>query len=352
MATILDSLTFDDVLLVPNYNPIESRRDVSTAVELGTYKFNIPLISANMDTITGKDMAFTMGAVLGGLGIIHRFQTPDAQGREWDSAYASGQGYPVGVAVGVSDVAEVKRAEHLYSLGARLFCIDIAHAHSKLMGKMLKRLRDWPDVFIIAGNVATYSGADSLASWGAHAIKVGIGAGSVCTTREKTGFGVPQLTAIMDCAKVDVPIIADGGIRKPGDVVKALAAGATMVMLGGMIAGTDETPGEMTCSERCEPQPCDCPQKFRRYRGMASTEAQTDYFGTVADWKTDEGVAMWLKAQGPVENIVNDVIGGLRSGLTYAGARNIKELHRKATFVRISTATHIEGTPHQGLARG
>lgn len=323
MATILDSLTFDDVLLVPNYNPIESRKDVSTKVNLGPYEYDIPLISANMDTITDWDMAVAMSN-LGGLGIIHRFQPQSDQIKGW---YFGDVDMNVGMAIGVGD-EELDRFDYLYSLGVRIFCVDIAHAHSKVMGKMLKQMRNCPNVFIIAGNVATYSGADSLVGWGAHAIKVGIGAGSVCTTREKTGFGVPQLTAIMDCAKVDVPIIADGGIRKPGDVVKALAAGATMVMLGGMIAGTDE-----------------CPQKGV-YRGMASREAQEDYFGEMSDWKTDEGVSMQVPNRGPVKNVIDDIMGGLRSGMTYAGARTIDELHRKATFVKISQATYQEGTPH------
>lgn len=345
MATILDSLTFDDVLLVPGYNPIASRRDVSTAALLGPYLFDIPLISSNMDTITEWEMAKTMRE-LGGLGIVHRFQPVENEAKDWLVATDYDASAAVGVSIGVSD-AEVARFEYLYEVGARIFCVDIAHAHSKLMGKMLKRLREYTDIFIIAGNCATYSGADSLASWGAHAIKVGIGAGSVCTTREKTGFGVPQLTAIMDCAKVDVPIIADGGIRKPADVVKALAAGATMVMLGGMLAGTTETPGDVICDFGCE-MPCEMYShtKMKTYRGMASTEAQEDFFGSLMDYKTAEGVSTCVPLRGPVKGVIADVIGGLRSGLTYAGARNLSELHRKATFVKITPATHVEGTPH------
>lgn len=320
MATILDSLTFDDVLLVPSYNGIESRRDVSTGVQLGPYWFDIPIISANMDTITGSAMATRMSA-LGGLGILHRFM--DIEKNVYEYAWSGGL---TGASIGVSE-DEIKRFDALYEAGCRIFNIDIAHAHSKLMKKQLQRLRDIPDIFIIAGNVATYSGADSLVGWGAHAVKVGIGAGSVCTTREKTGFGVPQLTAIMDCQKLDVPIIADGGLRKPGDVVKALAAGATMVMLGGMLAGTDETCGV-------------------GYRGMASAEAQKDFFGIVPEWKTAEGISVEVPDKGPVKDVIDDVIGGLRSGLTYAGARDIADLHKKAQFVKITPAIHQEGTPH------
>ncbi len=182
---------------------------------------------------------------------------------------------------------------------------------------MIRNIARYWNVFIIAGNVATYDGAAYLADMGADVVKVGIGAGSVCTTRDKTGFGVPQLSAIMDCARVNVPIIADGGIRQAGDVVKALAAGATMVMLGGMLAGTDEALGGTN------------------YRGMSSVEAQEDYFGSVADWKTDEGISITIPPRGPVSAIIRDVVGGLRSGLTYAGAKDISELQSKATFIRV-----------------
>lgn len=335
---ISKALTFDDVLLVPGYNHIESRKDVSTEARLGPYKFSIPIISANMDTITGVEMAIAMNTY-GGLGILHRFCAIDANRRNYGEV-VDFIGNPTGVAVsvGVGD-KEFERFVTLYKAGARIFCIDVANAHSKLVGRMIKTIREWRNdpltqLFIIAGNVATYAGADYLVSMGADAVKVGIGAGSVCTTREKTGFGVPQLSAIMDCARVDVPIIADGGMRKPGDVVKALAAGASMVMLGGMLAGTDETPGNTDGFNK------------KTYRGMASVEAQEDQFGGVADWKTAEGIAIDVKAKGPVGNIIKDVIGGLRSGLTYAGARNIAELHRKANFIEVSNATMIEGTPH------
>lgn len=316
---ILKGLDFDDVLLTPNYSHFESRRDVSTATQLGPYKFDIPIISANMDTITGVEMAKAISG-LGGLPILHRFMSLSENARAYREAAAEPDKRfqrLVGVSIGVT-AGETDRLRVLHSAGARIFCVDVAHAHNKLVGKMIKIVRGYKDVFIIAGNVATYAGADYLASIGADAIKVGIGAGSVCTTRDKTGFGVPQLSAIMDCARVDIPIIADGGMSKAGDVVKALAAGAAMVMLGGMLAGTDEALGGTT------------------YRGMASVQAQEDYFGSVADWKTDEGITITVDRRGPVESVIKDVVGGLRSGLTYAGARNIVELQRKAIFVEVT----------------
>ena len=316
---ILKGLTFDDVLLVPNYSHFESRKDVSTATRLGPYEFTIPIISANMDTITGVEMAKAISR-LGGLPILHRFTSPDANEKTYQEAANGGR--VVGVSVGVTG-SEQERFDRLYSVGARIFCVDVAHAHNKLMSRMIKIMRDYKDVFIIAGNVATYAGADYLASIGASAVKVGIGAGSVCTTRDKTGFGVPQLSAIMDCARADVPIIADGGLRKAGDIVKALAAGASMVMLGRMLAGTDEALGGTT------------------YRGMASAGAQEDYFGSVADWKTAEGITINVAHRGSVDDAIKDVVGGLRSGLTYAGARNIIELRRKAVFIEVTKETGL-----------
>ena len=323
------SLTFDDVLLVPGYSNIESRKDVDVSVSLGgELRFNIPIVSANMDTITGFSMARSIAA-LGGLPILHRSMPIDINIVYLKSLLDDG--LICGVSVGVDDF---DRASGLYDVGARIFCLDVAHAHSKLVGKCLERMRDsFEDIFIIAGNVATYAGADYLVSKGADAVKVGLGAGSVCTTREKTGFGVPQFTAIMDCARINAPIIADGGIRTPGDAVKALAAGATMVMLGGMLAGTDEAPGGT------------------RYRGMASTEAQEENYGSVAEWRTDEGIAIDVDRKGPVEGVIKDVIGGIRSGLSYAGARNIKELQRKAQFIEVTKAVVEENKPHGESSR-
>mgnify|MGYP001613574833 CR=1 FL=1 len=325
--TILKSLTFDDVLLVPNYGN-KSRDDGSVETALGPYKFSIPIIASNMDTICGVDMAVAM-AKLGGLGILHRFMFIEENVLAYKTACGFHKGYVVGVSVGVNE-GEMTRAAALYDAGARLFCVDIAHAHCKQMGKMIKALKTvYSDIYVIAGNICTYSGADYLVGVGADAVKVGVGAGSVCTTREVTGFGVPQLTAIMDCARIDRPIIADGGIRKSGDVVKALAAGAMMVMLGSMLAGTDEA--------------CDT---AGRYRGMASAEARKDYYGTESGWRAAEGISIDVEPKGPVANVIAEIVGGIKSGLSYAGARTLSELRRKASFVEISHATYIEGMPH------
>lgn len=332
-------ITFDDVLLVPGYNGIRSRQAVTTEVTLGRVALKIPVMSSNMDTITGSEMAMAF-AKHGGLGILHRFMSIEQNLAEFRRARTAG---PVGVSIGVSGDS-MERAEALVAAGADILCVDVAHGHSKMVNQTVRALRDrfGDNVCIIAGNVATYAGADYLSAAGADVIKVGIGPGSVCTTRIKTGFGVPQLTAILDCSKVDRPLIADGGIRNPGDAVKALAAGAACVMLGGMLAGTSETPGATV--ERTGPD--GKPQLFKVFRGMASREAQEDFMGAMADWKTAEGIAIEVPARGPVSNVLADVMGGIRSGMTYCGAKDLKELQRKAQFMEVSHASVAESLPH------
>lgn len=340
-------ITFDDVLLVPGYNGIRSRKAVNTETNLGPISLAIPIISANMDTITGMTMAQTM-AQLGGLGILHRFMSIEDNLAAFRQARQVG---PVGVSIGISP-HELERAVALCDNGAEIVCVDVAHGHSKMVNQMVRTLREkyGDHLCIIAGNVATYAGADYLAAAGADVIKVGIGPGSVCTTRIKTGFGVPQLTAIMDCRKVDRSIIADGGIRTPGDAVKALAAGATCVMLGGMLAGTDETPGEKRLAATQEEG---MPTRYvKRFRGMASREAQEDFMGAMSEWKTAEGISVEIPAKGPVSTVISDVLGGIRSGLTYCGAATIKELQRKAQFIEITQAGRIESQPHMTMSLG
>ncbi len=197
----------------------------------------------------------------------------------------------------------------------------------------------------MAGNVATYAGADYLASLSADIVKVGIGGGSVCTTRIKTGFGVPNLTAIKNCARVDRSVVADGGIRTPGDIVKALAFGADFVMIGSMLAGTRPTPGEVIVRRDALGNEC----KVKIYRGMASSEAQDDFHGGMTEWKTAEGVSLDVNYREDEEQILADIVGGLRSGLTYGGASTIRELQRKLDFIRITPAGRIESQAHRSI---
>jgi len=341
MQTLLTrGLTFDDVILVPSYNGIHSRSLVTTSVKLaGKRTFDIPVVSSNMDTVTGLEMARFMAAH-GGLALLHRFMTVDENVTMFRAANDPKH---VGISIGIGTDG-LKRAEALVGAGAEIICVDVAHGHSKEVNRTVRALRELyhDNVLIIAGNVATYAGADYLAAAGADVIKVGIGSGSVCTTRIKAGFGVPQLTAIIDCARIDRSIIADGGVRTPGDAVKALAAGADLVMLGGMLAGTDESPGEVT--KRTDLSGND--HCHKRFRGMASREAQEDYMGQMSEWKTAEGVAIEIPCKGPAHAVIQDIMGGIRSGMTYCGASEIRELKRKAQFMEITSAGRVEGTPH------
>lgn len=353
--------SFDDVLLTPKYSDIASRKDVDVSVEMGPYKLRVPIISAPMDTITGHAMAIKM-ADLGGLGIIHRFNSIQEQLAEFQTAAYTCRDprdpveltRNIGIAVGLHDLEE--RVSRLHSAGARIFCLDLAHGHSKAAGEAVKKLREFKDAYVIAGNVATYEGAQYLFDLGAQAIRVGIGGGSACRTRMATGIGVPLFTAIQDCRKSKAFLIADGGIRGSNDVVKAMAIGANACMIGGLLAGCDETPGEVIedrgtnilLGGMIPSAPGPLLGRYKKFRGMASKEAEQDFKGEVGDWKTAEGVSTTVPCKGPAEGVIKDLMGGLRSGMTYIGARNTKELinSEKANFIVITQNGYIEGTPH------
>ncbi len=329
------AITFDDVLLVPAYNHHESRRivDISSTDRLGHLTLALPVMSANMDTVTESNMANFMSSK-GGIGVLHRFLSIEENISQFKACLG-----PVFVSIGCN-TAELARAEALRDAGAVFFCVDVAHAHAKYVGKTLKSLRQLlGSRCIMAGNVATYAGADYLASCGADIIKAGIGGGSVCSTRIKTGFGIPMLTCIQDCARTDRSIVADGGLRTSGDIVKALAFGADFVMIGGMLAGTTPTPGEIITNPDGT--------RVKRYRGMASREAQEAFLGQMHEWKTAEGVSAEVPYRDDQEFIIADIIGGLRSGLTYAGADSISELQRKLNFVQVTPAGRQESLPHK-----
>ncbi len=255
----------------------------------------------------------------------------------------------VGAAIGVrGDYLE--RAKRLWKAGVDVIFIDVAHGHSTLVIDAIKKVKaELKEAPVIAGNVATAEGVEDLVKAGADGVKVGVGPGSVCTTRVVTGAGIPQLTAIMECAKagrkLDIPIIADGGIRKSGDLVKALAAGASSVMIGNLLAGTDESPGPLIFRNG---------KRYKIYRGMASfyamlgKEMQEGY--EVEDlidmsYKA-EGVEAYVPYRGSVKEVLEQLISGLRSGMSYCGASNIKELQEKALFIKITHAAYLEGLPH------
>ena len=468
-------LTFDDVLLVPKRSPIRSRGDVNTsAVLVPGIRLAIPIISANMDTVTEAAMAIAM-AQAGGIGILHRFMTIKDQAEEvrrvkrsesfvvehpvtiypdetiqaaqakMEEAGVGGlvvidgggilagmlttrdvllapdpsaavatvmtprerlvvasedetleparltlfehrieklplvdkgnrivglitasdiiklQRHPyatkdfkgrlrVGVAVGVK-TQDIDRAAACIAEGADLLVVDVAHGHADHVLEMVKELkREFPKIPLVAGNVACQAGVLDLAGAGADAVKVGVGAGSICTTRVVTGFGVPQLTAISECAeaarKASIPIIADGGIRTSGDMTKALAAGANTVMIGSLLAGTEESPGFAVVRNG---------QRFKVVRGMASLTANVDRQRIekgeeigAEDWEkvVPEGVEAIVPHRGKVAEILYQLVGGIRSGLSYAGVHTIDELWEQAEFIRITPAGQRESGAH------
>jgi IMP dehydrogenase len=337
-----DAITYDDVLLVPSYNHWESRKivDISMIDKTGKLHVTLPVMTANMDTVTETAMADFIGAK-GGIGVMHRFMSIEDNIEMFKSC-----AHPTFVSLGCAS-PDMARAEALRDAGADLFCIDVAHAHARYVGKTLKKVRAMvgKEACIMDGNVATYAGADYLASLSADIIKVGIGGGAVCTTRIKTGFGVPNLTAIRNSARVGRSVVADGGIRSPGDIVKALAFGADFVMIGSMLAGTRPTPGPVVKRKNEHGQEV----RVKSYRGMASSEVQDDYHGGMAGWKTAEGVSVDVPYRENEEAVIADIIGGLRSGLTYGGADTIRELQRKLDYIRITPAGRHESLAHRML---
>ena len=471
---IREGVTFDDVLLVPKYSKVTSRSDTDLSTKLSkNISLNIPLISANMDTVTESSMAVTV-AREGGIGIIHRFLTIQQQVNEVLKVKRSGsiiienpytinseltikdafsimnekqvsgllvtdsnskiigilterdvlfespdssklvkelmtkdvvtaklgvdleqvkeilkhnrieklpivddnnhvkglitsqdisnlEKYPyaskdkkgrplVGSAVGVKgDFME--RSEALINAGADVLVVDIAHGHSENAINTVKNIKKaFPDCELIAGNVATANGTEDLIKAGVDAVKVGVGSGSICITRVITGSGVPQLTAVFDCAKVGndhgIPIISDGGTRNSGDATKALAAGASSIMVGSILGGTDESPGSTITKNG---------KRFKIYRGMASLAAsmgrRSKETGTfeLADDLNDyvaEGVEAMVPYKGSVTEIITQITGGIRSGLSYCGASNIKQMQENAEFIKISRAGFAESQPH------
>lgn len=335
------ALTFDDVLLVPQYSEISSRKTpVLRSKVTKNYEIDVPIITANMDTITEAPMAMAM-AKLGGLGSLHRFLTIEEQVNELQKVQAfqkeNGLTTPLAASIGVKEEGRV-RAEKLAEAGVQIITLDIAHGDSIMMMETLKFVKEqFPNIDVIAGNVATPDAVRRLIDAGADAVKVGIGPGSMCTTRIITGHGMPQLTAIALCAeeaeKYGVPVIADGGLKTSGDMVKAFAAGAHTVMVGSLVAGTLETPGELKGGRK-------------QYRGMASKAAQVSWRGELPKGMAAEGVDTSVTCKGSVENVINELTGGIRSGMTYLGVDTLKAMKEAAAFVEMTASGMTESRPH------
>ena len=339
-------LSYDDVLLSPQYSNIRSRSEISLTTNLkNSLTLELPLIASPMDTIAETAMAVALNDS-GGVAVIHRYNSIEMQSRYVSMAHDIGNSKGdidniVGAAIGVSGDF-IERASSALAAGASFLCVDVAHGHHILMREALEALRSefGDDLHIMAGNVATLEGINDLADWGANSVRCNIGGGSICSTRIQTGHGVPGLHTILECAKTDrdVAIIADGGIRNSGDIVKAIAAGADAVMCGSLFSGTDEAPGKMF--EEADGT------RWKSYRGMASKEAQVNWRGKYSSF---EGVSSRVPYRGSVKKILEDLERGIRSGLSYSGARNVAELTSKAKFLRQTSSgltesrTHIKG---------
>ncbi|CDZ80364.1 Inosine-5'-monophosphate dehydrogenase [Candidatus Rubidus massiliensis] len=330
--------TFDDVALVPQFNNIPSRTEPNLESWLTKdKKIHLPIIASNMDTVMNEELADIL-LEEGTFPIFHRFTDFEGQ-KKWVKKYKD----KTFISAGILHIEETRQ---LLDLGAIGVCIDVAHGHSNKMFAMIEELKKThPDKDIIAGNVCTAMAYHDLVNAGADAVKVGVGPGAACTTRMVTGFGVPQFTAIYECARVAdklrIPLIADGGIRNSRDLVLALAAGASSVMIGKLFALTKESAAPKRESQN---SPLGLEAK---YRGQASEDFQNDFYGGLKDKTVAEGVDFWAPVNYTAKQLINKLMGGLRSGMTYGGARNIKELQRKAEFVEVTNTYMKESAPRE-----
>ena len=347
MVPIKEALTFDDVTLAPKYSEILPS-EVDTSIKLSkTLKLRIPLLSSAMDTITESKMAIAI-AKAGGLGVIHRNLEINKQILEIKKVKK--QKLMVGAAVGAG-LKEFKRAEAILKEKIDMIVVDTAHGHTKKVSEMIKYIKKYKSkkTVLCAGNIATPEAAKFLLKLGVDVIKVGIGPGSICTTRLVAGIGVPQLSAILNVRngikKKDVKIISDGGIKYSGDLAKAFAAGADAVMIGSLFAGTDETPGKLIKRNG---------KLFKSFRGMGSVGAMNKgsadrYFQSKQkdlSKYVPEGVEGFSKYKGDVKNVIYKLIGGLKSSMGYLGSRQIKYLREKPQFVKITKAGFYESMVH------
>ena len=348
-------LTYDDVLLLPDASDVVPS-EVDTKTQLTRkISLDVPLVSSAMDTVTESEMAIAM-AKAGGIGIIHRNLSVEEQVTH--VKLVKGAGLLVGAAVGVGDDG-FARAQALIDSGINVVVVDTAHGHHRAVLDAIERIKNkYSDQEVIGGNVATRAGAQALINAGADAVKVGVGPGSICTTRVVAGVGVPQVTAIMEaakaCKKSDVPLIADGGLQYSGDIAKAIVSGADSVMLGSLLAGCDESPGELIEIDG---------RKYKSYRGMGSLGAMQSR-GEKKSYSKDrymqddvlaedklvpEGIEGKVAYRGSVETVVHQLVGGLRSGMGYAGAATIDDLKRNGRLVQITFAGLQESHPHDVL---
>lgn len=366
-------LSFDDVLIVPKFSSIKSRADVDTSTELCGNKLKLGIIASNMDTVTGPEMARAM-LDYGATAALHRFQSIEQNCAQFlESSWSNKENFkkPI-VSIGLGK-KELERAEALYSVGANVFLIDVAHGATTEVVNQTRELTKLlhHSAKIIVGNFANRQGIEDFnyhLGRKVDAYKAGIGGGSACLTRIVTGNGLPTFASVLDCSRTGLPIIADGGIRNSGDFAKALAAGATAVMMGRLFAACDESPSEKVFKnslgnfiteneaypkkwngtelvlDKDDPWTATLPV-YKKYRGSASTESY-QVQGKVASHRSYEGDAYYIPATGPVKNTLQQFEGGLRSAMSYVGANNIDEFQEKAEFVRVTQGGAKESGAH------
>lgn len=340
------AFSYDDILIKPKFSTIKSRQDVNLKSSFLDRELLLPIMNANMDTVASVDLC-NMIAINGGMGALHRFMSIEENVQMY--LQLMNKGCQI-VSVGISENEFERVKELVKNTGVYTVLIDVAHAANQSVVNMFKSLvSEYPQFKYIVGN---FGNGDEVIDFLTHcgdrkpeAVKIGIGGGSLCTTRLVTGVGVPSLYSIMDCyAKLqdyndnyhDIKIIADGGIRHIGDIVKALVAGADMVMLGSMFAGTDETPGSIITNHQ---------GTFKEYRGSASFDSYKVQ-GKIASWRAPEGEATLVQYKGPIVNILNAISGGIRSACSYVGASNLVELREKSDFIFVTNNTVKENSAH------
>lgn len=347
------ALTYDDIQLVPGFSSVSSRKDINLETKVSrNHSILIPIVASPMDTVCEQEMAYKI-FTMGGVGCIHRFLSVEYQARQvyelssriygggfggpyqnWGEAYSSGEKQiPIMAAIGVGEEGKL-RADALVEAGANILLIDVAHGHHQNVIDMIKYCKDkFPNVDVIAGNIATAEAAEDLQNAGADGLRVGIGGGSLCTTRVKTGFGIPNVTCLEQISKVaKVPVMADGGIRSSGDIAKALAVGAQCVMIGSLIAGTDEAPGNIIETRS---------GLSKRYRGSASLETKSAHG---QEQRNVEGEATTIPYKGGVSFVVKGLLDGVRSALSYAGSMSLDKYSPR--YVQVTNSGIREAQPH------
>lgn len=378
-----EGLTFDDVQIMPDYSEVLVRDSVDVSTQLTkNYRIKVPIIAAPMDTVCEFEMAYSL-ATIGAVGVVHRFMPIEKQVRivnllydklfvESNTAYSTiDKNFVIAAAIGAAKNGSedpLERARKLLEMGANVLVIDVAHGHHIHVKNMLTELIKMKDEFqfdVIAGSIATMQAAEDLVDWGADGLRVGVGGGSVCETRIRTGIGVPQLQSVIDAVEgtqsrsfwsftvannvapmeeenkknhIPIPVISDGGIRYPGDAAKALAAGAQSVMIGSLFAGTNESPGE-TFVAGVWPNT----RAMKVYRGLASATTKLKYAGAASHV---EGASKMVESRGSVAGIVDDILDGITSAMSYVGASNLEDFRARSRFVKITPAGLAEALPH------